>query len=995
MPKAMLLFTAIASLFGRTTLDAPGGRDYQIFCHNINNVELCVSNYGTFGRSETGAGCWWPIGSGHNYIFGAGPWVGARDTVIGDTLVTIGYGPHGGESEFAPGLCGMPVTHPDAIIYVHPQPWPPPSAIFPMAPQEPVSHQDSWCCYNDCDPVYHIPGDTRPLGIEVYQSVYVWNLTLLCDVAYLVYTIRNKSGQNMRDFYFGICADNDIGNEAGALANDCFGYIRGQYYVIDGDSLWIDDLVYQWQEGEEPGTPPWVAGVIGYDLIQTPFDLVAGMDKDGDGILDQYERDSAYYVNNLPVDKWDVDRDGVPDWRDPSQIPQLGMTALQVFTLELEPNLDFERYLSLAGYNFRTMVYEPFPTVPIQDPGDIRYVQCSGPFELLADSTVTVALALVFANWEGIYMAPDTAVARVDHWAQYVFDRNWFVPGPPPAPGLTLVPGDAKVTLVWDNVPEQVGDSWFDLVGVDPTSPLYDPYYLQYDFEGYRVWKSLTGRAGSWELLASYDLANGIVFEDLDFQPEPLRATDAGVAHVFTDNDVRNGFLYYYAVTSFDYNMVKTVVGDSVFPTPVWFESGKTALSAVPRRDPANYLAPGEPVIEWLSGNQNIAELVSAAVAFPMAIDPAYPLYIEYLAQDTATLFSVDTLGNPVPYDGAQYTALLKDGHAILDTIRYAVKIGAGYIPHEIAPPRNGLLIRPDIGTPELPAGFAVFDTVEIVTGSYPAGFLVADIVAPLPQAADSADTLYDRGIWAWRGNDYEVVWRRKDPGGPVNTVEVRDLATGMAIPYATFQNNSATRHLGAGWCFTWHGSLGQVWTKQSRDTLQALGLTTERTRYLYIDGGVVGLRNNQYVLDTIRPVEGETWIIRANSAYLPASVYGSVRITATPAVLTETAATLNVKVVPNPYIIANEWQTRSVQRRVRFINLPNECTIRIFNLNGELVRTLKHRETSAGGVPNDLGGDEWWNVLNDFDQLVASGVYIFHVQSDVGEQVGKFVIVN
>jgi hypothetical protein len=27
--------------------------------------------------------------------------------------------------------------------------------------------------------------------------------------------------------------------------------------------------------------------------------------------------------------------------------------------------------------------------------------------------------------------------------------------------------------------------------------------------------------------------------------------------------------------------------------------------------------------------------------------------------------------------------------------------------------------------------------------------------------------------------------------------------------------------------------------------------------------------------------------------------------------------------------------------------------------------------------------------------QLVASGVYVFHVQSDVGEQVGKFVIIR
>jgi hypothetical protein len=45
--------------------------------------------------------------------------------------------------------------------------------------------------------------------------------------------------------------------------------------------------------------------------------------------------------------------------------------------------------------------------------------------------------------------------------------------------------------------------------------------------------------------------------------------------------------------------------------------------------------------------------------------------------------------------------------------------------------------------------------------------------------------------------------------------------------------------------------------------------------------------------------------------------------------------------------------------------------------------------------VPNNAGGDEWWDLLSENRQLVASGIYIFHVQSEVGEQVGKFVVVR
>jgi hypothetical protein len=241
------------------------------------------------------------------------------------------------------------------------------------------------------------------------------------------------------------------------------------------------------------------------------------------------------------------------------------------------------------------------------------------------------------------------------------------------------------------------------------------------------------------------------------------------------------------------------------------------------------------------------------------------------------------------------------------------------------------------------------------------------------------------------------VVWHAKHAGGTVNTVTITDLETNEVIPYQQFHNNAGTRHLGAGWCFTWHQP-ATAWSKPSHDTVQVGSAfpVSQRTRYLYINGGSIALRNNSYMYDTILPADGETWVLHANRDYLPPSISGEVMITCTPAMfLADTTLTLNVKVVPNPYIVANEWQTQFVQRRVKFINLPNECTIRIFNLNGELVRTLLHTDTSEGGVGNDLGGDEWWDVLSDNRQLVASGVYIFHVRSDVGEQVGKFVIIN
>ncbi|MGB7055654.1 MAG: hypothetical protein WBE28_10080, partial [bacterium] len=906
MKKYIVVLLLVTCLWARNATSTVSGREFQILRHNVNQIEMCVSNYGKFGQTETQqAGLWWPKGTNHTYVFGAGTWFGTVDD-NGDSLVSIGYGPGGAEREYAPGRMGWSVSDPQAIIYMYPTSWPPYEPTnLPMAPVSPRSHQDSWCVYNDGDIQYHTPGDTRPIGLEVYQSVYTWNLSTTQDIIFLRFECRNTTEDTLKECYFGVCADNDIGNEAPTSANDRISGIVGQWYLIDGDSTYIDNLGYQWQEVEEPGTPPWSPGTIGYDYLQSPWDLEPGEDKDNDGIPDEFERDSVYFANNVPPAQWDVDLDGTPDWRDPSEIPQLGMTAFKRFTLNVEPGLDRERYMTLAGYNFVTGVYEPYDTVP-PTPDDQRFLQCSGPFDLEPDSTAIVLVGIVLANWLDRYVRPDSALVEVDGTAQFIFDQNWLLPGPPPPPDVTMLPGDTRITLVWDNVAETTPDPYYSVVGTNPASALYDPWYRQYDFEGYRVWKSLSGQTGSWELLTSCDLANGFVFEDTT-RPDSirLRATDSGVFHMFTDDDVRNGFPYYYAVTSFDYNFVKTIEGPDTFPTAIWFESGLGGDSVRPRRDPANYVAPGEPVVEYISGHDQIAELVSAAVAYPQEIDPGYALYIEYLGPDTATVFYVDENNVEIPYTGARYTALLKDGAGVLDTISYVVTIGAGYVPHEVVPPVNGMFINPDIGTPELPAVFPVFDTIESASGTYPTNFLVLGIGVPLPAAEDSTDTLYDHGMWAWRGNDYEVVWHPRNAGGPVNTVVVTDLVTGEEIPYQQYQNTPSTRHLGAGWCFTWYGNLGVAWAKQSHDTLQTQGPTIERTRYLYLNGGIIGLRNGLWVLDTILPADGETWIIRANRDYLPPSIYGEVRITGTPGIfLADTTLDLNVKVVPNPYII-------------------------------------------------------------------------------------------
>jgi len=1007
----LLILLTMVFAFSRNKYPAQSGREFQILRHNINNIEMCISNFGKFGQDETGAnsGLWWPKHTNQNYIYGAGSWFGTIDPIVGDTMVTIGYGPSGGQSEYAPGKAGWTVSDPDAIIFFYPTTWPSVvpdrlEDVFPvdgMGMPKTKSHQDSWCVYNDADEQYHMAGDTRPIGLEVYQTVYAWNLSATADIIFVKYELKNVSGGVLTDCWFGVATDNDIGNEAGA-GNDICSAIVGQYYEIDGEDEWIDDLGYQWQDEEETGWDVF-PGVIGFDYLQSPYDIVENADKDDDGILDQYEMDSAWFWQNHPPPDplYDADGDGTPDWKDPSQIPQIGMTSFMRFTLDLEPGSDGERYVCMEGYNYKTLVKVEFDTI-IPDPDDQRFVQCSGPFDLEPDSIITVLVGIMCAAREDADDPPDSAIVRVDKTAQFIFDQNWLLPGPPPSPGLTCVPGDVEITLIWDNIAEAYADPYYEVVS-DPVNPtLYDPYYIEFDFQGFGVWKSLNGL--DWELLRRYDLYDNIAFEDTT-EPESIRiyAENTGIVHHYVDTDVRNGFTYYYAITSFDYNWVKSTY-DSIFvidsvwyapdskwvyvydsvevtgPRAIWFEGGKVGGSSVPRRDPANY-QPGACSIEVLTGNPLLADSsVAVVITYPMRMTDE-PFYLEFIpvVYDSATL-------------GGRYAAYLKDTNEVaVDSVK--VVIGGNQdvtVEHSFSELR-GIVVAPLFISDSILGDASIFEEIEIESGTYPDSL----IVTSLPGAWASYFA-----YWAYRGNDYKVQWYSTHGAGQdANSVVVIDQYAGDTIPYSPYDpevSHAYDEHAG-GWCFLSHLEVS--------DTLVLNGSPwpTRNTKFLYINGGLVGLNKGGPMTTTnVVPSTNDVWVVHANPDYAPASVNALFKINSTHAYYDETTqiTELNVKVAPNPYLVYNEWQQTLYSKRLKFINLPAECIIRIFNLNGELVRTIRHQHTLEPGigeqeVTGSAGGDEWWNLLSDNRQLVASGVYIFHIQSDVGEQVGKFVIIR
>ncbi len=112
----------------------------------------------------------------------------------------------------------------------------------------------------------------------------------------------------------------------------------------------------------------------------------------------------------------------------------------------------------------------------------------------------------------------------------------------------------------------------------------------------------------------------------------------------------------------------------------------------------------------------------------------------------------------------------------------------------------------------------------------------------------------------------------------------------------------------------------------------------------------------------------------------------------------------LKVEVFPNPYRTDGGYfdagyerleggaSSEQFARRIHFANLPPRATIRIYTLDGDLVRELQHPcdcQFQEGGSMMS------WDLITRNTQAAVSGIYLYSVESELGNQVGKFVIIK
>jgi hypothetical protein len=98
------------------------------------------------------------------------------------------------------------------------------------------------------------------------------------------------------------------------------------------------------------------------------------------------------------------------------------------------------------------------------------------------------------------------------------------------------------------------------------------------------------------------------------------------------------------------------------------------------------------------------------------------------------------------------------------------------------------------------------------------------------------------------------------------------------------------------------------------------------------------------------------------------------------------------VIVVPNPYEAGKVPWDQETGEHVEFRNLPEQATIRLYSVAGDLLRVIEHGSGDFGEQTNARS----WDLRNARGERVTSGVYIYHISTKLSaeETKGYFIVI-
>lgn len=893
------------------------------------------------------------------------------------------------------------------------------------------------------------PDQTNPtirgLGLEISARGYQWSHTLSEDCIFLVYEINNTSSTDYDKIVFGMYGDADIGGTEDWYDDDSWFDVENDIvYVWDHDGIgnWGGEpgyFGYKFLEspgnhfdgidndgdGEMYGTgyiisetdldsinfsPGEAVVMIDYSsetyertvtvmpsdslIIEGPRETVViypnknlielpdnGIDDNLNGIIDENTSHVGLLAknwitgegfNNLLIDErrddgidndgdWDPERDDVGedgleafdsnedgDYDDPYDIPPDNGEDDGIPTAG-EPfydDKDITESDQIGLTSFKAFVWPELkvnddeqiweallPGFFPQPPQTIDFV-CgygSGYFPLKAGQTERISIALLLGEDEA-------DILRNAETVQKIYDGNYSFSKAPDKPLVTAVPGDGIVTLFWNDVAES---------SRDPVSGL--------DFEGYKIYKATDpgfnevrtitdgyGNLTYYKPEVQFDFDNNISgFFPLEdgLGVKFYMGDDTGLQHAWVDSNVINGQTYYYAVVSYDR-------GDSLLgitPTECTknvdidvagnIETDVNTIEIIPQPPSPGWIPGGiSGTISRISGHGTGD--VSVEVLDPTAVPEAEQYTLNFDDTTSAflsySLFRDDEM-EPVFLYSSNTNG--EDSNPVFDGLRLFVT--------------NDLEVGIDEDSSGWISGDCNYEFEFEIYGSnnpYPASyeFRFSDSIA-------DTDDVYQHPVPF-------IIW---------------NLTENIRSRFVLLDNDHNN---------TWSSGDKVVILQGDSGTTTSWAVTLTYPQ-------------NEQVED---PEEGDILLLHTTKPFTSEDAFSfttSAAITAERA--NEELHMDSIAVVPNPYIATAIWEPDHNflmgrgERRIYFINLPAEATIRIYDVRGRLVKTLIHEDRGSGSM-------EAWDLLSEDGLSVAFGLYIFHVETPGGnEKVGKFALIK
>lgn len=904
-----------------------------------------------------------------------------------------------------------------------------------VAGADPNSPADQvvWTVYNDLNRAVALSlYGSEPLGLEIQVTMWGYKRA---DALGNLYFKRAKfinkggvdvTGQGRGNFYidsmyFAQWSDPDLGASGDDLCGvdttlEASGKTRSLAYVYNGNA--IDS------EFRKFNLPP---PAVGYDFLAGPV-----VEAVGDSAIFDLKR--RYDVRNLPMSSFAWFAAG-SDISDPPFTREGGLRwwkMLRGFVpyASTTPDVYYPKppgyadsFFPLSGDVVRGDLFIDGRGTPWSfPPGDRRIVLTTGPFRLAPGDTQEVYVGTV-AGIGSDRLSSITVMKFNDRFVQNTFDALFQVPKPPTPPDVKFAELDGEIVLEWGS----------NLARLQDTEGRVN-YPGEYRFEGYNVYQLPTRsanidegrRIATYDLLTDptivlderVDLATGqVLFVPVQFgsNSDILRFYQFKRDFILDIDKLNNGQEYYLAVTAYSVANVPNFLPAALESEPVRLVVqpkvpfgtvyGSTHGSTIP--------------VTHVSG-------VSDGSVEPIVVNPATS------TGDTYEVHFTDVGGGNTEWsllNTTKNTTVLADEENQSGDNNYKITEGGVFLKVMGPPPGMKDWDIPNGSRRFTWAdGYTNFEGFESTIGwDDPAHFFgitperavaaheLKNVLLKLAPAASGTTGNPNAG-----GNPYGG-WDENNPGSNENfSYGYRYLRAATAAParpeFAPYivnatagyayqdykrgvplsawnmevdppqrlavghlENNVATGLVDGKW---WPGANGTGTAGNSGSTREWLFIfdrpytdatpATELQMDILNNGlpvmwwlGVQRRGGNDFS-------DGDEFLILANHVNTPNDVFRYTLPKPVTGVGQERASVDRVGVFPNPYYAFNPAETNRLVRFVTFNNLPPVATVRIFNLAGQLVRTIRK---------NDPSQFLRWDLNNQDNFPVASGMYIAHVE--------------